>query len=167
METFFILDNKIRFSPASNELQFLRNNPSEMYEAVKVENRLSRVLYEMLKKPNQVIHRADFVSMIWEGNTNVGNPALTKAVSNLRSILKKNLPGSEAIIETIPKVGYRLRIEKKAANTRFRQQRFWPNAPAVIQVNGMHLAILLAVLFLILKLGANGAFHSIGHQLGH
>ena len=160
------MDKNIRFNPTANELQFLTNGSTGYYQAIKIENRLARILHVLLNNANEVISRNYFVEVIWEGNANVGNPALTKSVSSLRGVFKKHQPGSEHLIETIPKIGYRLKLEKKI-KAPSRQNGFWPTPPMAINIKGSHIALIMVFLFFVLKLILNGSLHGIGHQMGH
>ena len=167
MKTIFSLDKNIRFDPTANELQFLTNGKIQYYEAVKIENRLSKILYLLLTNANEVINRTYFVEVIWEGNANVGNPALTKSISSLRSILKKHQPGSEQLIETIPKIGYRIRMENSISYETPKKENVYYKYPVILKVKTWHLIILSIILFYLVKLILNGSFHAMGHHISH
>lgn len=66
------------------------------------------LIYLANQYPN-VVSRQELIEHIWQGNTYVGEKALTNAVWHLRNTLDQ--PNQPGIIQTIRKSGYRLLIE--------------------------------------------------------
>ncbi|MEQ9266481.1 MAG: winged helix-turn-helix domain-containing protein [Balneolaceae bacterium] len=72
----------------------------------KIEPKIMNVLLCLAEHPNEVVTREFIFEAVW-GETIVVDMALTRAISELRSIFKDKAT-SPAVIETIPKRGYRL-----------------------------------------------------------
>lgn len=73
------------------------------------------VLYELIAADGAPLSRRDLLDRIWP-NVTVGDESLTQAIAELRRTLKEGAH-SIGVIETIPKVGYRLRVDAVAAQT--------------------------------------------------
>ena len=80
------------------------------------------VLYEMLKEDEFTISREKLIERVWDGNFPVGDKALSTAIWNLR----KCFSDSNVQIDTLPKHGYRLRIEETVAETANQEQSTLP-----------------------------------------
>lgn len=83
----------------------------------KIEPKIMNVLLCLAEHPNQVVTREFIFETVW-GETIVVDMALTRAISELRSIFKDKAT-SPTVIETIPKRGYRLiaRIDRERSTT--------------------------------------------------
>ena len=72
----------------------------------RLEPRAMQVLVYLVRRPGEVISRTELEENIWEGRV-VGEDALTNTISKLRKIFRDKARSPE-IIETLPKIGYRL-----------------------------------------------------------
>ncbi|HYE42365.1 MAG TPA: winged helix-turn-helix domain-containing protein, partial [Caulobacteraceae bacterium] len=72
-----------------------------------LEPRVMQVLVALHENLGQPVSRTDFSEQCWEGRI-VGEDALFRCVGRLRKVLAGE---PRAVIDTIPKVGYRLRVE--------------------------------------------------------
>lgn len=68
--------------------------------------RAMELLAVLAKAGGEVVRRADLLDAVWP-DVHVSDESLTQAVTELRRTLGKNKDGS-ALIETVPKAGYRL-----------------------------------------------------------
>jgi DNA-binding winged helix-turn-helix (wHTH) protein len=68
----------------------------------RLEPKIAGALYLLVRRGNEVVTRDEFLDSVWgeEGS----DEALNQAISRLRRLL-----GDSGIIETVPRVGYRLR----------------------------------------------------------
>jgi DNA-binding winged helix-turn-helix (wHTH) protein/TolB-like protein len=72
-----------------------------------------KVLVTLLKRPGEVISRADIYQQVW-GNQVVSDDTLTRAISDIRAVFK-SLAIEIKLIETIPKKGYRWVIDSQVS----------------------------------------------------
>ncbi len=79
---------------------------SPLNKELLLEPRLSKLLYTLGSNACAVVSRNYLVSTIWK-DTIVNEESLTRAVADLRKVLKYHF-GSEVSILTIPKRGYKL-----------------------------------------------------------
>ncbi len=76
----------------------------------------SRLLQELAKRPGEMVERAALIDVLWRGDFLVGDPALSRLVSEIRRAV-----GDDArrprLIQTVPRQGYRLvaTVEQGAA----------------------------------------------------
>jgi DNA-binding winged helix-turn-helix (wHTH) protein len=77
-------------------------NGGEVY----LEPRLAKLFYQLGKHPNTLVSRELLIDHIW-GDTIVNEESLTKAVSDLRKVLKAHFENPLSI-QTIPKRGYKM-----------------------------------------------------------
>lgn len=146
----------------ANEIRFKKQLTDQHFSQLKIECLLMQILAQLTRHPNQVVDRHQFIEQVWQNNTNVGNPALTKAISKLRKLFKEEMQ-LEGIIETIPKKGYRLRAKVR------------PAALASAQIDGAQKGKMLSnqilVIAAFLALGLIFLMrifsHSLWHQMGH
>jgi DNA-binding winged helix-turn-helix (wHTH) protein len=75
-------------------------------ESTKLEPRTMALLVYLADRPSQAVPREELEREVWQGLV-VGYDALSNAVAKLRKAFGDN-PRNPRIIETIPKVGYRL-----------------------------------------------------------
>lgn len=67
----------------------------------------SRLLQELAKRPGEMFERAELIDALWRGDWLVGDPALSRLVSEVRRAAGDN--GREpTLIQTVPRRGYRL-----------------------------------------------------------
>lgn len=101
---------------------------------VQLEPRTMQVLACLIDAAGEPVTRATLMQTVW-GHEYVTEDALNRAVSRLRKALTAEL-GAVATIETIPKVGYRLRAASLHADQNRAQpsRRRWPWLAAVAGV---------------------------------
>ena len=87
-------------------VQPLQHRISKEGKALRVEPKIMDVLVRLSEIPGETVTREDLLESVWEG-TIVSDDVLTRSVSELRKIFNDN-PRQPRIIETIPKIGYRL-----------------------------------------------------------
>jgi len=80
---------------------------AEGHREIKVPPKVMAVLIVLAKQAPGVVTRESLIETLWDGNTYVGQRAVTDAIWRLRKILGQDAEGN-ALIETIPKRGYRL-----------------------------------------------------------
>lgn len=151
----FILDLE------ANEIRYKRQLTDTCFQQVKLEFLLVRILEQLAMHPNEVVCRQQFIRHIWENNINVGNTALTKAISKLRKVLKEELQ-LEGFIETIPKKGYRLKAKVRSHEIASSQVEAAQKVKKSINIPLILVLVLVFGLFLIRLFS-----HSFMHQMGH
>jgi len=72
-----------------------------------LEPRVMQVLVALNQARGAVLSRDDLITRCWDGRV-VGEDALNRAIGRLRKLAKTD-QGASFVIETIPRVGYRLR----------------------------------------------------------
>ena len=87
-------------------IAYLRGGASETLEP-----RIMQVLVALARKQGQVVSRDELIASCWEGRI-VGEDALNRCISKVRKLGKAQ---SAFRLETIPRVGYRLRETGAAA----------------------------------------------------
>lgn len=75
-------------------------------ETVHLEPKVMQVLLALSSEPGEVVTREQLISTVWPG-VFVGDDVLIRAISELRRSFSDN-PREPRIIQTVPKVGYRL-----------------------------------------------------------
>lgn len=71
-----------------------------------VEPRIMQVLLTLVDADGRVVSRERLFQSCW-GGLNVGEDSLNRAIAELRRVIR-HLGGGELIVETVPRVGYRL-----------------------------------------------------------
>jgi DNA-binding winged helix-turn-helix (wHTH) protein len=74
----------------------------------------SRLLQLLAKRPGEVVERAEIIEALWKGDWLIGDPALTRLVSELRRDTADD-PKRPALIQTVPRRGYRLVTQMSGA----------------------------------------------------
>jgi DNA-binding winged helix-turn-helix (wHTH) protein/tetratricopeptide (TPR) repeat protein len=103
-----------------------------------VEPRVMQVLVALAKADGAVLSRDDLIVQCWEGRV-VGDDAINRVLSRLRR-LAKGIGGHGFLIETVTRVGYRLRladgskIEKSGARAISRRAMVGGTAAAIAAV---------------------------------
>ncbi len=82
---------------------------------VAVEPLVMRLLLEFVDRQGQVLQRRELFDQLW-GNAQVGDDSLNRLVGSLRRALARTINGS-VLIETVPRVGYRLIVQSPGAVT--------------------------------------------------
>ncbi|HUL92660.1 MAG TPA: winged helix-turn-helix domain-containing protein [Burkholderiales bacterium] len=113
--------------PATNEI-------SRGSERVHLEPKTVDLLVALASRPNQVVSREELLSQVWSGVV-VGDDVLTQGVIKLRKAL------GDALIQTIPKRGYRLTGEVSwhdrepgAARAKAPRRVYWIAGACVVAV---------------------------------
>lgn len=96
---------RMRVSPSTREVAL-----GETREAL--EPRVMQVLVALAGAEGAVVSRDDLIASCWEGRI-VGEDAINRAIGRLRRLSESD-DGASFAIETIPRVGYRLRTAKQA-----------------------------------------------------
>ena len=89
------------------ELDPLRHTLSSGDRVVQLSPIASRFLQAMAREPGAVVDRAVLIEELWRGDYLVGEPALNGVVSETRRAVGDN-PKDPALIQTVPRRGYRL-----------------------------------------------------------
>lgn len=92
----------------------LKPEPEEVPVHVQLDAKLAGLFHLLLLHKGKLVARQDFINEVWEGNTWVGEKALTRNISRLRSLLKQYGLEQWCQIKTHPKKGYSLKIVTKA-----------------------------------------------------
>jgi len=144
-QTRIRISDQIYLNQSSHELIFLRSSGEKK---VRVEPILVQLLCALVQAAGSVVSRENLICTVWDDNVGVGEKALTKNIYKLRKVFKQN--GWKDPIETIPKKGYRLKLQRQ--KTRLSRKK--------------KTAMLIAAVVLgwiILKL----AFPELGHDIRH
>ena len=78
-------------------------------DVTRVEPRVMALLLRLRQNMGHTLKRSQLIESIW-GDSSGSDEALTQTVSKLRRALGEN-PSNPIIIETVPKQGYRLKLE--------------------------------------------------------
>ena len=100
-ETSFFVDDTL-IKPSANEI-IVRG------EKHRVRQKVIDVLAYMAAKKGEVVSREEMLQQLWRTQP-ASDEVLTQVVSQLRKLLNSDV-GPQSIIETIPKIGYRLIAE--------------------------------------------------------
>ena len=79
---------------------------------IALEPRVYELLLQMLSSPNYLVSRDQLIDSVWQGRV-VSDSAINRAISQLRKCLAELDPEME-YIETLPKLGYRLKVVPEA-----------------------------------------------------
>lgn len=74
-------------------------------EALRLEPRVALVLLALARAEGSVLSRDDLISLCWAGVV-VGDDAISRVIGKIRRVAER--PGSGFVIETVPRIGYRL-----------------------------------------------------------
>jgi DNA-binding winged helix-turn-helix (wHTH) protein len=91
----------LRVSPSSREV--VRGDWTDGLEP-----RVMQVLVALHQADGGVVSRDDLIARCWDGRV-VGDDAINRAIGRLRKLSKTD-HGASFMIETIPRVGYRMRL---------------------------------------------------------
>lgn len=147
-------------------------------EVVQVQPKIMDVLLRLAERPGEVVTREELLSTVWAG-THVTEHVLARAISELRKVFDDSAQRPR-VIETIPKVGYRLIAPVTAGReenpnpdraaaphtatatptparrpTRLEALRTWAGLAALSSAT----ALLLVAIYLILSTRHIGAWH--------
>jgi DNA-binding winged helix-turn-helix (wHTH) protein len=86
------------------------------YGVVKLSPLASDFLAILAERPGEVVDRNSFIDALWRGDYLVGDPALNRLVSEVRSAIGDD-PRRPRLIQTVPRRGYRLAVATPASAT--------------------------------------------------
>lgn len=92
----------------------------------------SRFLRQLAEQPGTVVSRQALIDALWAGNFPVGDPALHRLVSETRKAIQQ--VGSEPLIETVQRSGYRLLVADPPAATVMAETPAVVPPPAAVHV---------------------------------
>jgi len=82
---------------------------------VHLQPRVTDFAVRLARRPREIVTREEFIDQVWAGYPGADN-SLTNAASKLRHALAE-VGGDRALLETVPKRGYRLRQAASASGT--------------------------------------------------
>lgn len=91
----------------------------EAEEAVTVEPRVMQVLIALHEAQGNVLSRERLIELCW-GGIIVGDDAINRAVAELRRAVTR--AGADFEVETIPRIGYRLKVDEPVAPAEIKRQ---------------------------------------------
>lgn len=141
------LDPNTRILPLTNEIRYVQ---AGQWKVLKIEPLTMKLLEYLLQHKGSVCTKDELIANIWQGNQEVGKPALRKNIYKLRSVLAET--GMQHIIHTIPKEGYRLEDDGSS----HKRMRFKKNKLP-------YLVAILIVALVILKIVFPGIIHRLLH----
>ncbi|HCR2161426.1 TPA: winged helix-turn-helix domain-containing protein [Enterobacter asburiae] len=100
----YLIDNSILFSPDKKTISS-RKNP---FISISLTTTATRLLDELVRKPEEVLTRAFLLKTVWEDN---GYASSDASLNNNISLLRKNfatVSDTEVELKTIPKIGFQL-----------------------------------------------------------
>jgi|CXWL01.1.fsa_nt_gi DNA-binding winged helix-turn-helix (wHTH) protein len=78
---------------------------------------LAAQLMDLLaRRPGELVERAELIDKLWRGDWQIGDPALSRVVSEIRSAVGER-PKRAVLIQTVPRRGYRLVLPSQGAPT--------------------------------------------------
>lgn len=145
------INDEVLLDTDTNELVF---NANQEHSRIRIEPIMAKLLLAIVAREGQPITREELIEEIWDGNENVGNKALTKNIYKIRKVFETTETTNP--IETLPKKGYRLYLQKKEIAMKKNYSR------VALMVTSS-----LIILFMVIKLFIPGIFHMLTHRLGH
>ncbi len=67
----------------------------------------SQFLQVLAQTPGELVAREELVNQLWRGDWGIGDPAINRVVSEIRSLTGDD-PKQPSVIQTVPRRGYRL-----------------------------------------------------------
>ncbi len=117
----------------------------------------SRLLQELAKRPGEMFERAELIDALWRGDWLVGDPALSRLVSEVRRAAGDN-SREPTLIQTVPRRGYRLvaaavssEVAPALPAPRWSQAWRQANVSLLILFGGFALLLALAILARLLR----------------
>jgi len=115
----------------------------------------SRLLQVLAQRPGEVVERGEIIEALWKGDWLVGDPALSRLVSELRRDTGDDAK-QPTLVQTVPRRGYRLVSQLAAAEpapvATVGKEPWWPqawrlaNRSLLIMIGGTALIMVLAIL---------------------
>jgi len=108
----------------------------------------SRLICLLAAEPGAIVDRGKIIDDLWRGDWLVGDPALSRVVSEIRRATGED-KSNPTLIQNVPRRGYRLLAPQSAPGGH--AQPIWPRAWALanrtllIVIGGLALLLLLAI----------------------
>lgn len=139
-------------------------------QVIQIQPKIMQVLVCLAEEKGQVVTKEQLLHRVW-ADTHVTEYVLSRAISELRKVFGDN-PKKPSVIETIPKVGYRLiapvsKAEKCESEDSFSQAAQNVKADAPSRWSNRAIFGLVTVTGLMLFLAFMMAFSSFGHRFIH
>ncbi|MBX2873832.1 MAG: winged helix-turn-helix domain-containing protein [Saprospiraceae bacterium] len=99
------------FDPVLGLILHLKAGQEEAPVHIQLDAKLAGLFHLLLLHQGQLVPRQTFVDEVWEGNVWVGEKALTRNISRLRSLLRAHQIDDCCLIKTLPKKGYSLMVD--------------------------------------------------------
>lgn len=99
------------FDPSLGVILHLQAGQEEVPVHIHLDTKLASLFHLLLLRKGKLVSRQTFVDEVWEGNVWVGEKALTRNISRLRSLLNTHGLGQSCRIKTHPKKGYSMIIQ--------------------------------------------------------
>lgn len=116
------IKENLYFDPTLGLILHVQAGQDETPVHIQLDAKLAGLFHLLLLRKGQLVPRQAFVDEVWEGNAWVGEKALTRNISRLRSVLKTYQLDRYCDIHTHPKKGYSMSIVSKP-----KQSPFIPN----------------------------------------
>lgn len=113
----------------------------------------ARLLEILAGRPGETVARAELIEALWRGDWLVGDPALSRVISEIRTAIGDD-PKRATLIQTVPRQGYRLvaTMPPAGAKPSARSTFAWPvawglaNRTLLIVSGGLSVLTVLAIL---------------------
>lgn len=103
MKSDVLVLGEVTFDPSTAVLCFKDAQP------VPLRNKSKAVLFYLLDRPNQTVAKSDILAEVWH-DVIASDESLVQCVSDIRKIIGKE---ARAILETVPREGYRLNLPSR------------------------------------------------------
>jgi len=100
MKSDVLVLGEVHFDPSTAGLRLKDGQP------VSLRNKSKAVLLYLLERPNQTVPKSDILSDVWH-DVVASDESLVQCVSDIRKVIGKE---ARAILETVPREGYRLNV---------------------------------------------------------
>lgn len=100
---------KHRFRVGAWQIEPTSREASDGVRTRRLSPKALQVLQQLAHAEGEVVRRSDLLQAVWP-DVIVGDESLTQAVAELRRALGRS-PSGDALIDTVPKAGYRLKAE--------------------------------------------------------
>ena len=90
-----------------SQLSLLDNGTIADLDGIKLSPLASQLLQILARRPGSLVERTELIDRLWRGNWLIGDPALNRVISEIRSALGDD-PKQPTLIQTVPRRGYRL-----------------------------------------------------------
>ena len=107
------INENLFFDPHLGLILQLQNHQEEVPVHIKLDAKLAGIFHLLLSHQGELVDRKTFIEVVWDGNAWVGEKALTRNISRLRTVLKQKKLEPYCWIKTFPKKGYSLLTSEK------------------------------------------------------